>query len=281
MSGTGWPEAPAGEQAPADGTGGAPVPDQPAAETLARPVSRSSGRQPGSRRDPSAAGAWGAATDSIGSSGPRAAPDQAPAASEPDGTPVGRAEPGDAAASRAPARRWDSGPAGDRPRPVSSRPPARRPEARRPGVPGSELLGDLQRWLIRSGTRSMRRELEGQVRRTLGGSRRPENTDTWGTATTEPPPHLGESPECAWCPICRAARRMRESGPDLGSQLSGASDAVASAVQDAIVAVDAIFSRTGAAPGQRRPADRSSATSHADSATDPAERVPDEPGDRG
>jgi hypothetical protein len=127
----------------------------------------------------------------------------------------------------------------------------------------------------------MRREIQGQVRRTLGGGRKAEPSDTWGAATTEPPPHLGESPECAWCPICRAARRMRESGPDLGSQISGASDVVASAVQDAIVAVDAIFSRPASAPGSRRPADGSPDSGPADSAGDAAERGSDEPGDRG
>ncbi|MGH3275331.1 MAG: hypothetical protein ACRDNZ_13550, partial [Streptosporangiaceae bacterium] len=167
-------------------------------------------------------------------------------------------------------------------RPAPARRPApRRPETRRPGPPGGDLLNDMQRWLIRSGARSVRREIEGQVRRTLGGGNHADPDDVWGTATTEPPPNLGEAPECAWCPICRAARRMRESGPDLGSQISGASDAVASAVQDALVAVDAIFSRPAAAPGQRRPADKPADPRHADSAGDEAERASDEPGDRG
>jgi hypothetical protein len=271
-SGTGWPDPAPARGAASSAAGSA----EPAVDTeaLTGKVAPLSGRRPSDRRKESSADAWGAATDPIGTSGRRSAE----AGGARDGTPSR-----DAAASRAPAPRRDAGRTADRDRTRSApggRPVARRPESRRSG-PGGDLLGDMQRWLIRSGTKSMRREIEGQVRRTLGGGRRAEPADPWGTATTEPPPHLGESPECAWCPICRAARRMRESGPDLGSQLSGASDVVASAVQDAIVAVDAIFSRTAAAPGPRRPAGASSDSGRADSAGDPAERVSDEPGDRG
>ena len=71
----------------------------------------------------------------------------------------------------------------------------------------------------------------------------PLRANVWDTATNEIPPDAGESPECQWCPICRAARRMRESGPGIGGQLSGAGDAVASAVQDAV-------ERTRLDPGQ-------------------------------
>ena len=151
---------------------------------------------------------------------------------------------------------------------------------------GSDPVGDLQRWLVRSGARSVTRQVGGQIRTALGGGKQ-STANVWETATSE----ADEAPECAWCPICRAARRMRESGPDLGSQLSGASDAVASAVQDAIVAVDAIFSRTASAAGSRRPADGSpdsgpadstrADSTRADSAGDAAERDSDEPGDRG
>jgi hypothetical protein len=66
----------------------------------------------------------------------------------------------------------------------------------------------------------------------------------WDAATTEVPPEEGEAPECQWCPICRAARRMRESGPGLGGQLTTAGEAVAAAVQDAINAFDSVL-RTG------------------------------------
>jgi hypothetical protein len=106
------------------------------------------------------------------------------------------------------------------------------------------MLTDLQRWLLRSSARSMRKELSGQVRRTFGGSEQKKGAaEVWDTATNEIPPEVGESPECQWCPICRAARRMRDSGPGLGGQLSGAGDAVASAVQDAISALDSILTR--------------------------------------
>jgi hypothetical protein len=274
-SGTGWPDPAPAQRDSGDGTGAAAVADQPpaGAEELTGKVSPVSARRLGDRRDSRSADAWGAVTDPIG--GGRSAA---------GGGPKAGPQASDATASGTPAPRWDAGPGGDRDkiRSVPARRPApHRPETRRPAPPGSDLLGDLQRWVVRSSAKSMRRQVEGQVRRTLGSGRRPESGDSWGTATTEPPPHLGDSPECAWCPICRAARRMRESGPDLGSQLSGASDVVASAVQDAIVAVDAIFSRPASASGSRRPADGSPDSGHADSAGDSAERVSDEPGDRG
>ncbi len=112
------------------------------------------------------------------------------------------------------------------------------------GAPGSELLSSFQRWLIRSSAKSMSKEIGGQVRRTLRGGRTDQG-DVWDVATSEALHSDGEAPECQWCPICRAARRMRESGPGLGDQLSGAGDAVASAVQDAIRAFDSMLSRTG------------------------------------
>jgi hypothetical protein len=214
---------------------------------------------------------WGAAT----------APASPPAADEAAADEAPGHEPEARDATPAPPRPAPAGRAPVRPRPA---PP------RRPAPPGPDLLGDLQRWLIRSGARSVRREVEDQVRRTLGGGRG-SGEDVWGRATTEPPPDLSEAPECAWCPVCRAARRMRVSGPDLSSQLAGASGAVATAVQDALGAVDAILSRPGAGPGPRRPADTSPepgtpttgtpGTGTPDSAGDHAERVADEPGDRG
>ncbi len=114
----------------------------------------------------------------------------------------------------------------------------------RQGTPGTDLFGELQRWFIRQSARNMKREIGGQVRRTLGGSGRADSGDVWDTATTEIPPEIGESPECQWCPICRAARQMRESGPGLGGQLTGAGAAVASAVQDAMGALDSLLSKT-------------------------------------
>jgi hypothetical protein len=108
---------------------------------------------------------------------------------------------------------------------------------------GVDVFGDLQRWFIRQSAKNMRREISGQVRRTFSGGR--ENADVWDTVTHEIPPEVGESPECQWCPICRAARRMRDSGPGIGGQLSGAGDVVASAVQDAISALDSLLGKAG------------------------------------
>jgi hypothetical protein len=110
------------------------------------------------------------------------------------------------------------------------------------------VFGDLQRWFIRQSAKNMRNQISGQVRRTLGGSREP--SDVWDTATNEIPPEVGESPECQWCPICRAARRMRDSGPGIGDQISGAGDVVASAVQDAISALDSLLSKGGTGPAR-------------------------------
>jgi hypothetical protein len=129
-----------------------------------------------------------------------------------------------------------------------------------PGSPGSDIWNDVQRWFIRSSAKSMRREIGGQVRKSFGGGRT-DNSDAWNTATTEVPSAEGEAPECQWCPICRAARHMRESNPGLSGQLTGAGDVVASAVQDAIKAFDSLLSRTAgytggsrdAGPGDSRP----------------------------
>jgi hypothetical protein len=121
----------------------------------------------------------------------------------------------------------------------------------RQSSPGADMLSDFQRWLIRSSAKNMRKEISGQVRRTFGGGRS-ESGDVWDTATTEIPPEVGEAPECQWCPICRAARRMRESGPGLGDHLLSAGDAVAAVVQDALGAVDSVLSRGGGSAQSRR-----------------------------
>jgi hypothetical protein len=121
---------------------------------------------------------------------------------------------------------------------------------------GVDVFGELQRWFIRQSAKNMRREISGQVRRTLGGGGR-ENSDVWDTATNEIPPEVGESPECQWCPICRAARRMRDSGPGIGGQLSGAGDVVASAVQDAIGALDSLLAKASGTGAGRDSAPRS------------------------
>jgi hypothetical protein len=144
-------------------------------------------------------------------------------------------------------------------RPGAERPGAERPSTGRSGTerprqssstPRVDLVGDLQRWLIRQGARNVRKEIGGQVRRTVGGGRT-STADVWDTATNEIPPEVGESPECQWCPICRAARRMRDNGPGIGGQLSGAGEAVASAVQDAMSALDGLLARSGGGNTQR------------------------------
>jgi hypothetical protein len=149
-----------------------------------------------------------------------------------------------------------SGPSDPSQRPGADRPGSDRPRSDRPRQssppPRLDLVGDLNRWLIRQGAKNVRKEIGGQVRRTLGGGRRSSSTsDVWDAATNEIPPEVGEAPECQWCPICRAARRMRESGPGIGGQLSGAGEAVAAAVQDAFGALDGLLSKTGGGNAQR------------------------------
>ncbi|MHB1432814.1 MAG: hypothetical protein ACYCVZ_11940, partial [Streptosporangiaceae bacterium] len=70
----------------------------------------------------------------------------------------------------------------------------------------ADLAGEVQRWLIRTSARSMRDELGGQVRKAFGARDADPTGDIWSTATTEPPGAADEPPECAWCPVCRAAR---------------------------------------------------------------------------
>src|SRR5215469_1260137 len=70
------------------------------------------------------------------------------------------------------------------------------------------LASEMQRWLIKTSARSMRDEfsgqVKGQVRKALRGSDSKQG-DSWATATNEPPEAADEAPECAWCPVCRAA----------------------------------------------------------------------------
>jgi hypothetical protein len=117
---------------------------------------------------------------------------------------------------------------------------------------GSDPIGDFQRWLMRSSAKNLSREIKGQVRRTFGGGS--DNGNVWEIATTEPPPNVGEAPECAWCPVCRAARRFRESGPGLASQVAGAGDALLSVAQDTIAAFEATLSTRPSSPVHKSPA---------------------------
>lgn len=145
------------------------------------------------------------------------------------------------------------------------------------------LASEIQRWLIRTSARSMRDEMGGQVRKMLR-SQEPPRGDAWATATTESPHAADEPPECAWCPVCRAARRMSQAkaaGPEGrgGPRLSDAADVMAAAVRDALAGLEAMLSyRPPADPGG--PAE-TSADRGPQSGADQTEEPEDEPGDRG
>jgi hypothetical protein len=97
-------------------------------------------------------------------------------------------------------------------------------------------------------------QVKGQVKKAFRGSDS-EPGDSWATATTEPPHAADEAPECAWCPVCRAARRISQarSGTDGrgGPKLSDAADVMAAAVRDAMSGIDSILSYR---PGEGSPA---------------------------
>ena len=115
---------------------------------------------------------------------------------------------------------------------------------------GSDPIGELQRWLIRSGARSVTRQLGDQVRTALAAGN--THGDVWENATAD-----HEAPECQWCPICRARRRLRESGPGLSSSVAAAGDAVSVVLQDAAAAFEAAVA---AAARQARPRDEAPAS---------------------
>lgn len=129
---------------------------------------------------------------------------------------------------------------------------------------GGDPLGDFQRWLMKAGARSVTKDLTGRVRggvRGALGQDRPK-ADVWDTATNLPLVD-DEAPECAWCPVCRAARRLRESrqSSGLSSQLAGAGDALASVVQEAYSAFESAMKPPANGPGTSRPSYNSGATS--------------------
>jgi hypothetical protein len=131
--------------------------------------------------------------------------------------------------------------------------------------PGSDPIGDFQRWLMKAGAKSIGREVAGRVKSTLGGGsggHGDKNDDVWETATTEE--LTDEPPECQWCPICRAARRYRDSGSAGAGQLAGMGDTLAGLTRDAFSLFDAAIraSQRPADPprpssAQGRPADQS------------------------
>jgi hypothetical protein len=147
---------------------------------------------------------------------------------------------------------------------------------------GSDPIADFQRWLMRSSAKNLSREVKGQFRRTFGGGS--EKGDVWDVATTESPPNVGESPECAWCPVCRAARRFRDSGPGLASQVAGAGDALLSVAQDTLAAFEATLStragstsKSPAGTGWPDPPDTHRFTEPASGGPASPEPVPDPP----
>lgn len=118
--------------------------------------------------------------------------------------------------------------------------------------PARDPIGDFQRWLMKAGARSLSREVADRVRATLGGGASAnKHASVWETATTEPPGD--EPPECQWCPICRAARRYRDSGstaaPDIGSQLAGVGDVLAGFTKDAFSLFEAAVRNPQRPPG--------------------------------
>jgi hypothetical protein len=137
---------------------------------------------------------------------------------------------------------------GERPADRPSRSSGERP-ADRPGKSASDQVNDFQRWLMKAGARSMANQVADNVRRSLGQSKRRDNGDVWDTATTEPP--QDEPPECQWCPVCQAARRLRVSGPGLSDRLASAGGVLASVVQDAFSAVDKVINVPPTGEGQQ------------------------------
>jgi hypothetical protein len=147
----------------------------------------------------------------------------------------------------------------------------------------ADLANDVQRWLIKQSARNMRDELGDQVKKAFRGQGRSRQGDIWSTATTEPPDAADQPPECAWCPICRAARRMAQAQgvpsaattpgaaapKDAAAGLAGAADVLFGAARDALAGLDTILSY--------RPGDASADKAGTTSSADPGERPPGTP----
>jgi hypothetical protein len=114
-----------------------------------------------------------------------------------------------------------------------------------PGGSGPDLIGEFQRWLIRSSARGVGKQVTGQIRSAFG--RNQPTRDVWESATADPTPD--EAPECAWCPLCRAARVLRESKPGRDTRVTAVSDALGMVVQDAFNVLDAALATTGRPAG--------------------------------
>jgi hypothetical protein len=154
----------------------------------------------------------------------------------------------------------------------------------------ADLAGEVQRWLIRSSARSMRDELGGQVRRAFGARDAEPGGDVWSTATTERPGAADEPPECSWCPVCRAARKIAQTraatgqpgtGPaGAGPRLADAADVMAAAVREALSGLESILSYRPADDGTRPPGPGGSGPGQPGQPGQPEEGA-DEPDDRG
>jgi hypothetical protein len=119
--------------------------------------------------------------------------------------------------------------------------------------PGSDPFGDFQRWLMKAGARSITRDVTDRVKSTMGGGKPKTYTDVWDEATTTDP--TDEPPECQWCPICRAARKARDSGGSsagFSEQVAGAADALAGLTRDAFSLFESAMRTQSTTP--RRPA---------------------------
>ena len=124
-----------------------------------------------------------------------------------------------------------------------------------PQPPRPDPIGDFQRWLMKSGAKEFGRGVRGNLRKTFG---RPSEEDVWSQATREYP---DEPPECEWCPICRAARKYRDSsGPGVGGHLTGAGDAFASVVSDAFSAFESALSVVRPPSAPKEPSGSSGST---------------------
>jgi hypothetical protein len=132
---------------------------------------------------------------------------------------------------------------------------------------GSDPIGDLQRWLMKAGARSLGRDVADRVKSTAGGGRG-KTSNVWETATTEPPGD--EPPECQWCPICRAARRYRETGgtgAGLTSQLAGVGDTLAGFTRDAFSIFESAMRASQRPAGTGTPTDTPAGTPARDTAS--------------
>ncbi|MBV9795672.1 MAG: hypothetical protein JO016_17230 [Actinobacteria bacterium] len=143
---------------------------------------------------------------------------------------------------------------------------------------GGDPLGDFQRWLMKAGARSVTKDLTGRVRGGVRGAlgQAPAKADVWDTATNLPLVD-DEAPECAWCPVCRAARQLRRNrgqAPGFSSQLAGAGDALASVVAEAYSAFESAM-KPPAGPASRT--SRPGATPHGTGKTGPNRTGPADP----